>query len=46
MVDTPFGKLSFAEIQKHAERTKILDGMKRSEKANFRDWEEQVAIKE
>jgi hypothetical protein len=43
-VETLFGKLSFAQIQKHPERDKILDGMKRSEKANFRDWEEQVVI--
>ena len=44
VVETPFGILSFAHIQKHPERNKILDGMKRGEKANFRDWEEQVAI--
>jgi hypothetical protein len=45
-VETPFGKLSFAQIQKHPERNKILDGMKRGEKASFRDWEEQVGISE
>jgi len=45
-VETQFGKLSFGQIQKHPERDKILDGMKRSEKANFRDWEEQMAINE
>ena len=46
VVETLFGELSFAQIQKHPERAKILDGMKRGEKANFHEWEERVAINE
>ena len=46
MVDTPYGKLSFAEIQKHAKKDEIVAGLKPSKQAGFNEWEQQAAIKE
>jgi hypothetical protein len=39
VVETPFGKLSFAQIQKHPERNKILDGMKDADYNAYDSWQ-------
>jgi hypothetical protein len=43
VVDTPYGKLSFAEIQKHEKKDEILWKMKPSQRDKFDDWEIEVA---
>ncbi len=42
-MDTPFGKLSFAEIQGHEKKDEILAGLKPSKQARYNEWEEQTA---
>ena len=44
MVNTPFGELSFAQIQKHPKKEEILAGLKISKQGAYNEWEEQVAI--
>ena len=47
VVETLFGELSFAQIQKHPERAKILDGMKDADYTAYDYWQSgkvQVAI--
>jgi hypothetical protein len=43
VVDTPFGKLSFAEIRKHEKRDEILEKLKPSQQARYHEWEEKMA---
>ena len=38
-METPFGKLSFTQIQKHPERNKILDGMKDADYTAYDSWQ-------
>ena len=40
VVETPFGKLSFAEIQNHPKRKEILDGMTDSQYSEYDKWQE------
>ena len=44
VVNTPFGELSFAQIQKHPKKEEILAGLKISKQGAYNEWEEQVAI--
>ena len=44
VVNTPFGELSFAQIQKHPKKEEILAGLKTSKQGAYNEWEEQVAI--
>ncbi len=47
VVETQFGNLSFAQIQKHPQRADILKSLRkdnREMKAQFDEWETQVAI--
>lgn len=42
VVETPYGPLSFADIQKHPKKEEILAALKPSKQARFWDWQEQA----
>jgi hypothetical protein len=42
-VDTPYGNLSFAEIQKHPKKDELLATLKPSRQAQYNEWELQAA---
>ena len=44
VIDTPYGPLSFVEIQKHPKKDEILTWLKPSKQARFNEWEQQAAM--